>query len=294
MVLAIRNYFIRNKCKIHLILIIILLIQIELFLYLRNKRLEFYNVNQKLYLLEKSLISLKSNSTINCSSNSNLIHYWSFDNSSLNDQIGNLQFIDGKNYSFTFDRFNNTRSALSFENGYLKIPSLNYLNNRLFIITFWFKLRSHDSNSRLIDFGMNDQDDNKNIYILFDQNSNTLEAGQKNEHSFHISYPIVMKKWYFLRYEYSKPILTLYLNEQQYLSHVINDFHTRFDSNYIGATNSFDFGQNLNGDLDDLKIYNCSLGLYDEIKIKEYDFFSIINFFIIIYMLKIFNLYNYF
>lgn len=69
-----------------------------------------------------------------------LIHHWPL-NSHLNDIVGGAHAFNGTNYEFTSDRFDNSKSALRLNNGFLKLPNKTYLNGD-FTITAWVKLVS--------------------------------------------------------------------------------------------------------------------------------------------------------
>ena len=92
-----------------------------------------------------------------------LINYWPIVNNT-NDLIGNAHMYDGINASLTFDRFNNSNSALDIANGYLKLPPGIYINGN-FTMSAWIYPRSINNWARIFEFGNGAS--NNNVYLAY-------------------------------------------------------------------------------------------------------------------------------
>ncbi len=79
--------------------------------------------------------------------------------SNLTDLISGSNLFGGSSYSFTFDRFNSSNSAIYFNQGYLQVPSSVYFSGD-FTVTAWIYLKSYKNNSRFFDFGNGAGSDN--------------------------------------------------------------------------------------------------------------------------------------
>ena len=60
--------------------------------------------------------------------------------SNLSDLIGGADLFQGSKYSYTYDRFNNSNSAIYFDRGYLQVPQGNYFSGD-FTFTAWIYLK---------------------------------------------------------------------------------------------------------------------------------------------------------
>ena len=83
-----------------------------------------------------------------------LTNYWSMSN--LCDGVGGTNLNGGSSYSFSTDRFNNSNTAIYFDNGFLQAPAGTYFSGD-FTITAWFYLLSYQNPGvccpQILDFG---------------------------------------------------------------------------------------------------------------------------------------------
>jgi hypothetical protein len=92
---------------------------------------------------------------------SGLTHYWTFNNN-LTDTVSGVTLYNGSNACFAPNRFNDSNVALSLSNGYYQVPSGVYFNSS-YTVMAWVYVRAYNSWSRLIDFGIGNN--NNNIII---------------------------------------------------------------------------------------------------------------------------------
>ena len=84
--------------------------------------------------------------------------------SNLSDLVGGADLFKGSKYSYTYDRFNNSNSAIYFNKGYLQVPPGNYFSGD-FTFTAWIFLKSLINNARIFDFGNGASSDNVVLFI---------------------------------------------------------------------------------------------------------------------------------
>ncbi|CAF0869156.1 unnamed protein product [Brachionus calyciflorus] len=186
-----------------------------------------------------------------------LINYWPMSN--LKDIIGGAHLYGGINYEFTYDRFQNPKSALGLNKGYIQVPSGVYFDGD-FTITLWIKINSYQSWSRIIDFGGGSPLDNvivsmhsmeSRLYVDIFDGTNTQPL---------ISSPqsIQLGSWYHIAYVLSGNYASVYLDGKLATSS-FQKLNRRYRTqNYIGRsyTTRDSYADAV---YDDLKIYSGTL-----------------------------------
>ena len=111
-------------------------------------------------------------------------NHWSF-NGNYNDEYGSANLVPGSNFSLTFDRYGNPNSALSLNNGFMKVPGGKVYFAGDFTFITWIYWRQTKNWARIIDFGNGSPDNN--IQVCSSGNTNKLFVGiaqGKNDSSF--------------------------------------------------------------------------------------------------------------
>lgn len=189
------------------------------------------------------------------------IHYWPFSNT-YSDVNGKINVYYGSGFKITKDRFQNSKSALDLNKGYLKLSSDVYFGQEL-TITVWVYIRSHETYSRIIDFGNGEYQDN--IILGFSGSSEhayfEIHSGKYSKGHLIANKTVPLNNWIFIAAVLSRGIARLYYNCElvasgpQYMPKNV----TRF-SNFIGKSNWF-ADKYFNGVLDEIKIYNRPVSL---------------------------------
>jgi hypothetical protein len=171
--------------------------------------------------------------------------------SNMTDVIGGNNLYGGTRYSFVADRFNNSNSAIFFNNGYLEVPSGVYFYGDFTFIT-WIYLQSYASSwTNIFDFAR-----------PFGSNSVNMILYQGSELSGYISSSSISKSvsfqlntWYHVAFVLSGTTGYLYVNgiliNSKSIGAPSNVVRTK---NYIGNSNT---------------IYSNALAVYDDIKIYQ-------------------------
>ena len=166
----------------------------------------------------------------------------------------------GSSYSFTYDRFCNSYSAIYFNVGFLQVPSGVYFSGD-FTITAWIYLLAYQSYSRIIDFGNGGSSDNVVFSML--SNSAKLYAHIYNAASAtsFMSTPslIQLNTWYHVAFVFKGTVGYIFFNGNlatsgtQYVPKNVSR-----SSNYIGKSNWIN-DLNAKATYDDLRIYEGAL-----------------------------------
>jgi len=184
-----------------------------------------------------------------------LKNYWPMSN--LNDLVGDANLLDGLNYSFVSDRFNNPNSAIYFNNGYLKIPSGLYLTGD-FTVTFWLQIKLYKRWAHIFEFG-----NEFNIIRFQLKNNNRLLACIHTE-----TYSLLpsingadlkSNVWYHLALVLRSNKGYIYINGDKIVEGQLNiPENVTTTENYIGGGD--ETGKlNPNAIYDDLKIYDGAM-----------------------------------
>ena len=182
--------------------------------------------------------------------------------SNLSDAIGNATLYNGLSYTFTEDRFCCPRSSIYLNQGYLQVPPGVYFWGDLTIIA-WIRMKSIQSNSRIIDFG-NGPSMNNVLFTIY--STNFLPIGEIFSGSFKSSVQasslIRLDQWYHVAFVLNGTTGFVYINGVQQVNKTLNQPKNMIrSSNYIGKSNSQD--PNANAVYDDLKIYFGAMSAAD-------------------------------
>ena len=173
---------------------------------------------------------------------------------SLNDSTGGANLI-GTDYSYTLDMFCNSNGAIYVNKSNLKAPSGVYFSGDFTVIA-WIYLMSFQLNSRIIDFGNENFDDN--IVLALGAYTGLLKANLNYNSSIGSqlqtgSVISNLYQWYHVAYVLGGTTHSIYVNGVQIVSgttlYVPSNVNRSI--NYIGLSNDVVIG--------DLKIYQKSL-----------------------------------
>lgn len=176
---------------------------------------------------------------------------------------------NGFNVLFTNDRFGTNNSALSFKNGYYKVPNGTFFAGD-FSITLWIKINKMIEWAPILDFGIATK---YNVYLTPSEkfpNSGKPRVDMYDSSGtgfYRVSSKVLSEGvWYFLVLRLNGTTANFYINGTQ------TDTFTNFrvpaiitrTTNFIGADNFH--SPFLQSDIDDLRIYNRAIN-ETEIKI---------------------------
>jgi hypothetical protein len=187
-------------------------------------------------------------------------------NGNLNDTINGANLYNGYNYSFTSDRFNNSNSAIYFNNGFLQIPDGHYFNGD-FSVSIWININSFNEYARIIDFGcLTMSVFGSTGQVLIKTNT---QSGFSN---LFASSSIQLGLWYHLAYVLQGTTGFVYVNGVLVSSgqQLRTDYGIR-KNNYLARSQSY---INANAIYDELRLYE---GAISSSQIANYYFQSIIG-----------------
>ena len=173
----------------------------------------------------------------------------------------------GANFSFANDRFNKPLSAISLQMGYLNIPPSDFFGTSRFTIMAWVKVRSYNSWSRLVDFGLSGMNKYDNIAVVLSLSNTgmpTFEIRVGIAKQLGIIQPTKMLSlgvWEHLACTFDSPNAYTYINGSIVISGMSNfNVTTEIrDSNFLGRSWNNQYDQDTDADIDDLKIFNRAL-----------------------------------
>jgi hypothetical protein len=127
--------------------------------------------------------------------------------------------------NFTSDRFGNTNSALSLNNGYTSIPTGDYFTSNQLSITLWLLPKGANLQARIIDFS-NGPSSNNLIFSL------SLSTGNYSMNSQFIfttnattclsNTTLTINQWSFVTFTFDGSYMRLYINGR-----FLNGFYNR-------------------------------------------------------------------
>ena len=173
-------------------------------------------------------------------------------NNNLKDYASSADMKYGANNSFCPDRFNNSNSAINFENGYNILPYGVYFYGD-FSISFWINYSKFSSLSRILEFSNNQ---NNLVAIYFSDKNRSypnikIQIETKNNECM-LNVDFNANVWHHLVITLCGPYLRLYvngtLNSKPEIITTLPLRDVNRSSNYIG--------DDLNAKLDELRIYN--------------------------------------
>lgn len=218
------------------------------------------------------LLLLFSNAAIaQVNLNQGLMAYYPF-TGNANDISGNNNNPVFNNASLTSDRSGNPNSAYHFNgtNTYMRVsnnPSLNTTNQMS--IAAWVKPMGWYTgpcyNNMMVMKGLNDNNPTGNYFIRFSDVYTGCTAPTTTEERFYgagviAPLPLVqLNQWYSVVWTYDGTTARFYVNCELKQSAVVNLTFTNVNDLFMGRMEDPSFPYWLNGDLDEVRIYNRPL-----------------------------------
>ncbi|MFY7963963.1 MAG: LamG-like jellyroll fold domain-containing protein, partial [Chitinophagaceae bacterium] len=213
-----------------------------------------------------------ANSQVNLSQG--LVAYYPF-NGTANDASGNNNNPTFNNATLTTDRNGNANSAYHFNgiDNYMQIPNSGSLNTGSMVsvcvmvktLGFYYGL-CHGN--QMVGKGIDNVNSNSNYYLRYSDLVNNCSGGvpDSTKEFFYGNnvgsvpkFPIQKNKWYSVVFTYDGAKARLYINCQLVgETSVLFNFNNSADL-FLGKMNSSGFPYWLNGDLDEVRIYNRAL-----------------------------------
>lgn len=194
-----------------------------------------------------------------------LVAKYSFNNGNANDEVGSVNgVVHGA--VLTADRFGNAGQAYDFINGeYIALPDAPALKSATMTVSLWVKIDGFNPGLNPQNFIYTIINSPTNAYFAtFSMTINTLDStyfsiAQNNPsesiygYSAHESYPI----WQHNVLSIDNDSIKMYIDGQHEWSYY-KGFTTTFtsDSIYIGVSGNTTYYGNLNGSVDDIRVYN--------------------------------------
>ncbi len=170
-----------------------------------------------------------------------MTNYWPF-YTNLKDVIGNADLYDGLNADLTTDRSGRPLSAIRLTSGHYKVPNGFYFTGSDFTIMVWIYVRSYETWSRVIDFGVGqtntvffaitgDAVGRPTLQIYSDQNDFRVES----------TIQLGLNNWVHLAGVLNQPNGYIYINGVSYTnlrsSFVAAPSRVLRNSNFVGRSN---------------------------------------------------------
>ena len=162
------------------------------------------------------------------------------------------------NCNYVNDRFSRKELAIYLNSSYIAVPPGIYFYGD-FTISVWFKLDQINANARILDFG--NAPNNNNIILAFTPNAKIFLAIYDSNKVVYLSSndTILVNKWYHTAVVVNGTVGSIYLNGVLNVKGpTIIPRAVNRPFNYVGKSNSNN--PFLQGTIDDLQIYNKSLG----------------------------------
>lgn len=191
-----------------------------------------------------------------------LIHSWPISNS-LIDTVGGKNMTIEQNGQLAEDRFGHTNSALFLNNGYATVPAGVYFNPETggFTIMAWIMFNVLKDNGRLIDFGVGKTSENILIKRDLQNNMKLVIYDVSKLKKIFSPKQIQVNQWFHFAATVKGTNLKTYengvLTNNISLSVLVYNNVVRTSCN-VGGSN---WTSNLNGYIDELKIYDIALSL---------------------------------
>ena len=131
----------------------------------------------------------------------------------LSDVIGGANLYGGSSSSFVPDRFNLTKSAILFNQGYLQVPSGVYFSGD-FTVTAWVYLISYQTFSSILNFGNSPTSDNVFLYLYkmsYEIYCNVYQGSTRSSFSTSLSF-FNLNQWYFVAFVLNYQTGYIYIN----------------------------------------------------------------------------------
>jgi hypothetical protein len=176
--------------------------------------------------------------------------------SNLSDVIGEANLSNGSSFSFTYNRFCSSNSAIYFNQGYLQVPEGLYFNGEFTFIA-WIKFKFVSSNLIILDFS-NGVNKNK-IKLGVSCTKIMASIGSISKYCKSFLEPGV---WNHVAYVSNSTVFWFYLNGLQILKTISMDpYNAPTSFNFFG-TNS-NKNPSSNAIFSDIKLYSGAMNSDD-------------------------------
>ncbi|RNA09862.1 secreted containing Dystroglycan-type cadherin-like domain [Brachionus plicatilis] len=178
------------------------------------------------------------------------------------DVVGAKDLYEPINCLFSNDRFGTNASALSFNNGFMKAPSGDYLGGNEFTVLAWVKLREHLTWQRLLDFSNGGF--KNNIYVSLSNPEKKVKFKIANNNvEFDVkSSVLTLNLWYHLGITLNQGLMSIYVDGNLKNSKPTGNLSLSTDDYkvycFIGKS-VFRNNPNGNFECDDIKFFNKAL-----------------------------------
>ncbi|RNA07758.1 glycoside hydrolase [Brachionus plicatilis] len=196
--------------------------------------------------------------------NIGLTNYWPIENSQAMDVVGAKDLYEPINCLFSNDRFGTNASALSFNNGFMKAPSGDYLGGNEFTVLAWVKLREYLTWQRLLDFSNGGF--KNNIYVSLSNSQKMIRfmiANNNVESEYDvISSVLTLNIWYHLGITLNQGLMSIYVDGNLKNSKLTENLSlSTVDYKEYCFIGKSVFGHDPNGNFecDDIKFFNKAL-----------------------------------
>ena len=189
-----------------------------------------------------------------------LQNYWPIINENVDDTVGMANMYDGVKATFTNDRFNNSNSAIDFNDGYYNLPPGEYVCGD-FTFSIWAYFREQTACwNRFMDIGNADSQDNIIMAYSRDIDDRVIGLHILNNGIYLSTVspdPFTVNTWDHYAFTLSGTTGSLYINgnlvasSTQYLP--VCRYRT---SNFIGKSNWWPNDYNANAIYDEIRLYN--------------------------------------
>ena len=188
-----------------------------------------------------------------------LIHYWPLDGH-LNDVVGNAHMQIIQNGALTTDKNNNPNSSLYLNKGFSEIPPDSYFSGD-FTFTGWIKLAESLRYARFFDFFSNSLEENRDNTLLSFWEKRIYFAIYQNGNEYPLVYNVTfdVNKWIHLGVTLKDNHTIIYVDGNVTArGNLVKPMVFKRTFSYFGKS-SVVADPNLNGILDEIKIFNRAL-----------------------------------
>jgi len=177
--------------------------------------------------------------------------------SNLSDVVGEANLSNGSSYSFTYNRFCSSNSAIHFNQGYLQVPEGLYFNGEFTFIA-WLKFKFVSSNLIILDFSNNGVNKNE-IKLGVSCTKIMASIGSISRHCNSYLKPGV---WNHVAYVSNSSVFWFYLNGIQILNTTsLSPTNALTSFNFFGT--NFKKKPSSNAIFSDIKLYSGAMNSND-------------------------------
>jgi len=169
-----------------------------------------------------------------------------------------MTLFGGANWAFTTDRFCNLNSAVSFNKGYLQIPSGTYFSGD-FTLNAWVSFPSYQSWARILDFG-NVPSPSNNVLFAIMPSGIAINIYVGSNFGSELVSPISLNEWHFVSFVVYNTTGSIYVDGILKVTRVVTPpANVTRTNNYIGRSNWWPVDQDVIAKFDDIQIYSQAL-----------------------------------